>query len=111
ADFLRGVEALQVLQDKSLAVFGVEERSERLGGPVPAGAVTPRDVLEAAKNGHEYRPEPGGATWVLVKKTSQPVLHIHPNAWAAPEMQEFARTFRLKPGQSKYDVEVEKLIP
>lgn len=110
-DFLQGVELLQVLQNRGQVVFGVEERSEKLGGPVPAASVTARDVAEAAKNGQEYRPDEKGGTWSLVRKTQQPVLHVHPEALASPEMQEFVRIFHLKSGLTKYDVTLESLNP
>src|SRR5262249_46158915 len=56
ADFLHGMAVLQRLQDRAAIVFGVEEREERLGGPVPAAAVGGRGVVGAAKNGDEDRP-------------------------------------------------------
>ena len=111
ADFLRGVYALQVLQDRSLIVFGQEERSESMGGPLPAERVDAAAVLEAAKSGYEYRRDGDGATWTLIKKSPQPVMHVHPAAVSLPEMREFARVFRLKPGLAKYDIKSESLIP
>lgn len=111
ADFLRGIEAMQVLQVRGQIVFGTEERSEKLSGPLPAAAITARDVVEAAKNGHEYRPDVKGDTWSLVKRGQFPVLHVDPQALALPETLEFVRTFRLKPGLTKYDVTVETLNP
>jgi hypothetical protein len=111
ADFLRGIEALQVLQDRGQVVFTQEERTETLSGPLPAARVTAAAVVEAAKNGQEYRPDEAGKTWTLVKKIQQPILYVHPAAVASPEMLEFVRTFHLKPGLSKYDVKVESLTP
>src|SRR5262252_4925201 len=55
SEFLHGMAVLQLLQDRAEIVFGVDEREERLAGPLPAVAVTARDVIEAAKNGYEYR--------------------------------------------------------
>ena len=78
ADFFRGVYALQVLQDRSHIVFGQEDRTEPVGGPLPADRVDAAAVLEAAKSGYEYRRDEGGATWTLVKKVQQPVMHVHP---------------------------------
>ena len=111
ADFFRGVYALQALQDRSLIVFGQEERTEPVGGPLPADRIDAAAVLEAAKSGYEYRRDEGGATWTLVKKTQQPLLHVHPAAVASPEMREFARVFRLKPGLTKYEIKSESLTP
>jgi hypothetical protein len=111
AEFLRGIEALQVLQDRAQVVFTQEERIEPLGGPLPANRVHAADVVEAAKNGQEYRSDAAGKTWTLVKKIQQPILSIHPAALTSPEMREFVRTFRLKPGLSTYDMKVDSLSP
>ncbi|MET0919166.1 MAG: hypothetical protein ABWY07_12180 [Burkholderiales bacterium] len=110
-DFLGGINALQVLQDRGQIVFGIEERSESLGGPVPAASVTAADVINAVKEGNEYRPDPGGLTWTLRKKVRQPVLRIDPRALDTPEMEIFTRTFRLERGLTQYDVSEEALNP
>ncbi len=111
AEFLDGINALQSLQDRGQIVFGTEERSESLGGPVPAASVTAADVIDAAKDGNEYRPDPGGLTWTLRKKVRQPVLRIDPRALDTPEMEIFTRTFRLERGLTQYDVSEEALNP
>ena len=110
-DFLRGIQAMQVLQDGSHIVFALEERVEVLGGPLPAASVAARDVLDAAKSGYEYRPDEKTGTWTLIKKSTQPVLLVDPDAAASPEMRDFTRAFRLKPGIAKYDVTQEVLSP
>src|SRR5262249_44184503 len=111
ADFLHGIDALQTLQDHGQIVFTQEERTEKLGGPLPADRVNAADVVEAAKNGQEYQWDEAGKTWTLIKKNQQPVLYVHPAAVVSPEMLEVVRTFRLKPGLSKYDLKVESLNP
>ena len=111
ADFLHGMEVLQQLQDRAEIVFGVEEREEQLGGPLPATAVSARDVVEAAKNGYAYRPNDQGATWTLVRKNQQSVLRIAPEAVNSPEVQDFVRVFRLRPGLTQYDITQEALNP
>src|SRR5437773_2573949 len=70
-DFQRGVRALQTLQDRGQIVFGVEERTEAQGSPLPPGSVTPRDIIEAAKSGYEYRLDERGTAWTLLKKIPQ----------------------------------------
>jgi hypothetical protein len=75
-DFLRGIEAMQVLQDRNQIVFGIEERTEVLGGPLPAASVGARDLVEAAKSGWEYRQDEKTGTWTLIKKNSQPVCSL-----------------------------------
>lgn len=111
AEFLRGILALQVLQDRNQVALVVEERTEKMGGPLPAARITAAAIAEAAKNGHEYRKDEGGATWTLVKKKEQPVLRFHPHALASAEYREFVEVFRLKPGRASYDVETGKLDP
>ena len=111
ADFLRGIAALQLLQDRGQIVFGVETREEKLGGPLPVDSVKAGDVIEAAKHGYEYRPDEKGATWTLIKKSPQPVLLIDPEAMANPQMREFLRIFHLKPGMTQYDITQEALNP
>ena len=110
-DFLRGMVAMQALQDRSQIVFGIEERTETLGGPLPAASVTARDLIEAAKSGYEYRQDDKSGAWTLIKKNPQPVLFVDPLAARSAEMEEFTRAFRLKPGLTKYDITQETLSP
>src|SRR5262249_15493837 len=111
AAFLQGMAVLQRLQDRAEIVFGVDEREERLGGPLPAAAVSGRDVVEAAKNGYEYRLDAQGTTWTLLKKNQQPVLRLAPDALQTPDVQELMRIFRLQPGRTQYDITQEALNP
>jgi hypothetical protein len=111
SEFLHGMAVLQILQDRAEIVFGVEDREERLGGPLPAAAVSARDVVEAAKNGYEYHADDKNATWSLIKKTPHAVLRIDPQALDSPEVQDFVRVFRLKPGLTQYDITEEALNP
>jgi len=110
-EFLQGINALQALQDESQIVFALEERRESLGGPVPAATVTASNVIDAAKDGNEYRPDPGGRTWTLYRKKVQPVLLIDPQALGSPQLEVFTRTFRLKRGVTKYDITENGLNP
>ena len=110
-DFQRGVRALQTLQDRGQVVFGVEERTEAQGSPLPAGSVTPRDVIEAAKSGYEYRLDERGTQWTLLKKIPQPVLLVDPQAAESAEMREVARAFKLKLGLTRFPITQETLKP
>ena len=111
SEFLHGMSVLQLLQDRSEIVFGIEEREERLGGPLPAAAVSARDVVEAAKSGYEYRQDDNGNTWTLIRKVQHPVLRVDPNALDSPEVQDLVRVFRLKPGLTQYSITEEALNP
>lgn len=110
-EFLRGVRALQVLQDRGQIVFGSEERFESVGGPIPAASVKGADIVEAAHQGFEYAADPGGKTWSLRKKAPKPVVFVDPAALGSAEMREVVRIFHLKPGLQKYDVTLEALPP
>ena len=110
-DFLRGIAALQTLQDRGRIVFGQEERIEVLGGPLPAGSVSARDILEAAKSGYEYRQDEKTGSWTLIKKGTAPVLLVDPRAGSSPDMSTFIAAFHLKPGLGKYDITQESLSP
>ncbi len=109
--FVEGVEALQALQDKGMIVFGTREREDVVGGPIAAARVAARDVVDAAREGLEYRPDPGGATWSLVRRRPQPVVRVHPNAAGTPEMKALAEAFRIRLGPRSYDIGFESLDP
>src|SRR2546422_7020700 len=109
-EFLEGVRGLQALQERGQVVFAVEERAEVQGSPLPTGSVTARDIVEAAKSGYEYRLDDGGA-WTLVKKTTQPVLLVDPQAAESADMRDVARAFRLKSGLTRFPITQETFSP
>lgn len=111
SNFRRGVEALQALQDRGHIVFGVDERLEPAGSPLPEGSVKASDIIEAAKNGFEYRRDAQGKTWSLVKKAQLPVLRVSPEAFDSPELLIVTQIFKLKPGLDKYEIAQESLSP
>lgn len=110
-EFLRGVEALQTLQDQGLVVFGNEEREETLGPPLPASSLTPADLLEATKQGYQYRPGPDKRSLVLVRKTATPVLRVSRDAKSSPALATFTDAFNLQTGVAQYDITQESLLP
>ena len=110
-DFLSGIQALQILQDRAQLVFSVEEQLEPQGGLLPLASVSGRDMIEAAKNGYEYRRDDAGTGWILYKKTPQPVLLIDPRASDSAEMREVARAFKLRAGLTKFPITQEKFNP
>lgn len=110
-DFRRGIEALQELQDQGLIVFGLDERSEPAGGPLPAASIKASDLIEAAKNGYEYQPDKNNQTWQLIRKIQQPVMRVAPHAGESPEFQTLVQVFKLQPSLDKYDITQEALLP
>ncbi len=109
-DFLRGVAALQTLQDRGAIVFGLLEEEEQLGGSLPAGAVSAANLIEATKNGLEYRPD-AKRGWRLIRKNSVPVLRVDPAELNSPEMRTFAQAFHLREGATELRITQEALIP
>ena len=109
-DFLRGVAALQTLQDRGAIVFGLLEQEEQLGGSLPAGAVSAANLIEATKNGLEYRPD-AKRGWRLIRKNSVPVLRVDPDELNSPEMRTFAQAFHLREGATELRITQEALIP
>lgn len=110
-DFRRGIEALQALQNQGRIVFGLEERQEFLGGPLPAGSIKAADIIEAARNGYEYQPDADGRTWRLLRKIQQPVMRVDPTAVNSPEFHTLSQVFKLQAGLETYDITQETLSP
>jgi hypothetical protein len=106
ARFLRIAELCQVAQDRESASIHTIDRLTPAGGPLPASAVTAAALVEAAKNGLEYQPQPDGKTWVLVRKERRLVLDIQPGAQGSPEVVELLHLLNLRPGQQRYEVVV-----
>ena len=111
AAFLRGIAALQSLQDRGALVFGMAEQEETLGGALPAGAVSARDLVEAARNGMEYRPDTSGRHWRLLRRISYPVVRLDPRELDSPDARTFAEVFRLRRGTSEFRLTQEALSP
>ena len=110
-EFQRGVLALHALQERGQIVFGTEERSEPQGSALPAGSVTARDIIEAARNGYEYRVDEPGTKWILFKKVQHAVMFVDPQAVNSPEMAEVAKAFHLKMGLTRYSITQDGLHP
>jgi hypothetical protein len=109
SEFQRGMEALQVLQQRGDIVFGSEEHRQTLGGPVPAA--TADSAIAAAQQGLELNPQPDGKTWKLQRAARQFVLHVNPAAIDSTELQTLRRIFKLKKGLTRYEITVEELTP
>jgi hypothetical protein len=104
ARFRRVTELLQAVRDQKQATIHPEEHFVDVGGPLPAAAVTASAVVEAAKNGMEYRPRDDGRMWVLVRKQRRLVVDVVPAAAGSPELQELAALLNLQRGQPRYEI-------
>ena len=117
ADFLRGMQALQRLQDNNQIAIVLEEREERVGSPLDGSKVVGRDLVEAVKANHEWKREVSTGKsgekedWSLIRKKDTPFLYVHPAAQASEDWLEVCRTFKIKPGLKQYELEVTKLSP
>jgi hypothetical protein len=65
-------------------------------------------LVEAAKNGLEYRPQPDGKNWLLVRPERRLIVEVAPGAERAPELMEIEELLNLVPGQQRYDLIVKE---
>jgi hypothetical protein len=111
ARFQRAAELMQAAQDRELISLHQEERVQEVGGPLPAEAVTAAALVEAAKNGLEYRPSTDGKTWVLVRPQRRLMMQINPGAEGAPEVAELIALLNLVPGLQRYELLAQAGVP
>lgn len=116
AEFLCGVQALQRLQDRRLAIFTFEEITEAQSDGIPAEKVTAEALVSAAKEGLEFRKdestdEKKPATWSLVKKSSVPILRISREADGDADFALFCKTFHLDPSKRKFPLTTDQVDP
>jgi hypothetical protein len=111
ARFQRVAELFQVAQDRDLMSLRAEERVKEVSGSLPAEAVTAAALVEAAKNGLEYRPRADGKTWVLVRLDRQLVLEVNPTGMGSPELTELAALLNLVPGLPRYELRAQAGVP
>jgi hypothetical protein len=104
--FLRVVELIRSTQHQELAVNRVEERFVPLSGPIPVEQVTGSAVVEAIKNGLEYRLQDDKKNYQLVRKEQHLVMEVSQGAEKAPELLELQKLLNLEPGRSQYDIAV-----
>jgi hypothetical protein len=104
ARFLRVAELFQAIQDQELGSVHREEHLTVVGGPLPESAITAAALVEAAKSGLEYHPQPDCRTWTLNRKEGRLLLEVHPGAEQGPEMAELARLLNLLPGLPRYEI-------
>jgi hypothetical protein len=104
--FLRVVELFQSTQRQELAVNRVEERFVNVSGPIPAEQVTGIAVVEAIKNGLEYRLQDDKKSYQLVRKEHHLVMEVSRGAEKTPELFELEKILNLEQGRSQYDIAV-----
>ena len=111
AEYLSGMEALQRLQDRKLVAFFSEEREEKFSEGLPTARLAGKEVLEAAKDGYEFRKDEKKDMWTLIKKKQQPILRFSSDAVKDADFIEFCRAFKLKQGLTTYELVADKADP
>jgi hypothetical protein len=111
ARFQRITELLQIAQDRELMSLAKDDRFKEVSGPLPAEAVNAAAVVEAAKNGLEYRPQADGKTWVLVRRESRLAVQINPAGVGSPEIAELTALLNLVPGLPRYELVAQAGVP
>jgi hypothetical protein len=111
ARFQRIAELMQIAQDRELMSLAQDDRFKELSGPLPAEAITAAAVVEAAKNGLEYRPQANGKTWVLVRPERRLALQINPAGVGSPEIAELTVLLNLVPGLPRYELVAQAGVP
>jgi hypothetical protein len=104
--FRRVAELLQIVREQKLGTIHSDEHIVEVGGPLPGSSVGALALVEAAKNGLEYRPRADGKLWTLIRKERRLVLDIVPDALGRPELDELAMLLNLEPGLQRYEVVV-----
>jgi hypothetical protein len=104
ARFQRIAELIQIAQDRELMRIRSDERFTQIGGPLPASAITAAALIDAAKDGLEYRSHSDGQQWVLVRPERRSIMEVTHGAENAPELLELEHILNLVPGQPQYDL-------
>lgn len=97
-DLLRVITALRLRDAVELAVDTFEVETS---DAVPRANVRGQNLLDAARAGYIYRAE-GEDGMVLKKRQRTLALKVQPRAQGSPEVFEFARRLKLKPGLDLY---------
>lgn len=111
AEFRSGMDALQHMLDRKVVAFFNEEQEESISAGLPTARLAGNEIVEAAKAGYEFRKDDKRDSWTLVKKKSVPHLRVHPEWIRDPDLLEFCRIFRLKPGLKSYEIVADKIDP
>lgn len=102
-EFLRASQLLQAIQDRGELTFRKSEE-ETLGDPIATDRVSGADLVEARKSGGEYRLDPGGKHWRLMRRERKLYLDFSPDVVNSAEYHEIVQLLRLKPGLTRYEV-------
>ncbi len=106
ARFRRMADLLQLVREQKLGTIHPEEKITEVGDPLPASSVSASAMVEAVKNGLEYRHVRDASSWTLVRKERRLVVDIVPAAIGHPALEEVATLLHLQPRLSRYEIVV-----
>jgi hypothetical protein len=106
ARFQRIAELAQTARQQKLATIHPEERDVEVGGALPAENVDAAALVDAAKNGLEYRRRDDGKTWALVRRERRLVVEVVPEALGHPVLNEMGNLLNLQPGRTRYEIQL-----
>lgn len=108
--FRHMADQLRELQHRRLIELGYESLETSAAGPlaapIDASSVSGDAIVEAAKNGYEFRQEDDGRMrlWSTPSFDRALVLRVAPVAKLHPEVQDISRLLELEPGRDYYPV-------
>jgi hypothetical protein len=104
-EYVRGIRLLADVFERGGAELRIGSQVDEVDAsdPIATGEVGADDLINAAKSGFVFRHK-GGGRFSLLKRDMGLVLKVRPGFEGSPEMLEFARIFRVRPGQSNYRV-------
>jgi hypothetical protein len=98
-------ELMQRVDGLGISVLTTEPRVADLTDTVPVAAVDASDLVAIKKAGYGVRLSGPGSAYQLTETKPTRMLVVHPQAIAAPELQELAGMLRLRLYQTSYEVE------
>lgn len=107
-EFRRGVELLSALEQRGAIELTIRklEDDDTVSDPIPIQRVRGGDLVSATKENYVFR-NTGDDQMTVRKQEKTLVLRVRDQDRNSPEMEEFARIFRLKPGLSLYKIKSE----
>jgi hypothetical protein len=117
ADFQRLAELLQIVQDQGLVRIVPEEEITWISKAVPLDDTSAVNLVEAAKEGYQYRVADkrdraadikgtDTKSYELFKHGKKLIVHVNPMAQDRGEIHELTRLLHLQPGLGRYEITV-----
>lgn len=104
-EYIRGIRLLADLFERGGAELRIGSQVDETSASdsITTSGLSGDDLLNAAKSGYVYRHD-GDGRFRLLKRDKGLVLKVRPGFEESPEMLEFERIFRLRPGLRTYRV-------